>query len=40
MMKSIILVALLFFGMQAFTDKDTQEKKAVPQKEPVRIFLF
>ena len=37
MMKSIILVALLFFGMQAFTDKDTQEKKAVPQKEPVRI---
>ena len=37
MMKSIILVALLFFGMQAFTDKDTQEKKEVPQKEPVRI---
>ena len=37
MMKSIILVALLFFGMQAFTDKDTQEKKAAPQKEPVRI---
>ena len=37
MMKSIILVALLFFGMQAFTDKDTQEKKVAPQKEPVRI---
>ena len=37
MMKSIILVALLFFGMQTFTDKDTQEKKVVPQKEPVRI---
>ena len=37
MMKTIFLVAFLFFGMQAFTDKDTQEKKEVPQKEPVRI---
>ncbi len=37
MMKKIILVALLFFGMQAFTDKDTQEKNVAPQKEPVRI---
>lgn len=37
MMKKIILVALLFFGMQTFTDKDTQEKNVAPQKEPVRI---
>ena len=37
MMKKIILVALLFFGMQAFTDKDTQENKTAPQKELVRI---
>ena len=37
MMKKIILVALLFFGMQAFTDKDTKENKTAPQKEPVRI---
>ena len=37
MMKKIILVALLFFGMQAFTDKDTQENKTAPPKEPVRI---
>ena len=37
MMKKIILVAFLFFGMQAFTDKDTQEKNVAPQKEPVRI---
>ena len=37
MMKTIFLVAFLFFGMQAFTDKDTQEKKVAPQKEPVRI---
>ncbi len=37
MMKKIILVAFLFFGMQAFTDKDTQENKTAPQKEPVRI---
>ena len=37
MMKTIFLVAFLFFGMQAFTDKDTQEKNVAPQKEPVRI---
>ena len=37
MMKKIILVALLFFGMQAFTDKDTKENKTAPPKEPVRI---
>ena len=37
MMKTIFLVAFLFFGMQAFTDKDTQEKKVAPQKEHVRI---
>ena len=37
MMKKIILVAFLFFGMQAFTDKDTQEKNVAPPKEPVRI---
>ena len=37
MMKTIFLVAFLFFGMQAFTDKNTQEKKVAPQKEPFRI---
>ena len=37
MMKTIFLVAFLFFGMQAFTDKDTQDKKAAPPKEPVRV---
>ena len=37
MMKTIFLIAFLFFGMQAFTDKDTQENKTAPQKEPVRI---
>ena len=37
MMKTIFLVAFLFFGMQAFTDKDTQEKNVAPPKEPVRI---
>ena len=37
MMKTIFLVAFLFFGMQAFTEKDTQEKNVAPQKEPVRI---
>ena len=37
MMKKIILVALLFFGMQSFTDKDTQENKTAPPKEQVRI---
>ena len=37
MMKTIFLIAFLFFGMQAFTDKDTQENKTAPPKEPVRI---
>ena len=37
MIKTIFLIAFLFFGMQAFTDKDTQENKTTPQKEPVRI---
>jgi penicillin-binding protein 1A len=37
MMKTIFLIAFLFFGMQAFTDKDTQENKPAPPKEPVRI---
>ena len=37
MMKTIFLVAFLFFGMQAFTDKDTQDKKVAPPKEPVRV---
>lgn len=37
MMKTIFLIAFLFFGMQAFTDKDTQENKTTPPKEPVRI---
>ena len=37
MMKTIFLIAFLFFGMQAFTDKDTQENKTAPQKELVRI---
>lgn len=37
MIKTIFLVAFLFFGMQAFTNKDTQEKNVAPQKEPVRI---
>ena len=37
MMKTIFLIAFLFFGMQAFTDKDTQENKTAPQKEPVCI---
>ena len=37
MMKTIFLIAFLFLGMQAFTDKDTQENKTAPPKEPVRI---
>ena len=37
MMKTIFLIAFLFFGMQAFTDKDTNENKTAPPKEPVRI---
>lgn len=37
MMKTIFLIAFLFFGMQAFTDKDTQENKTAPPKEPVRV---
>ncbi|MBQ5673401.1 MAG: transglycosylase domain-containing protein [Phascolarctobacterium sp.] len=37
MMKTIFLIAFLFLGMQAFTDKDTQENKTAPPKEPVRV---
>lgn len=37
MMKTIFLIAFLFLGMQAFTDKDTKENKTAPPKEPVRI---
>lgn len=37
MIKKIFLVAILFFGMQAFDSKDTQEEKVVPPKEPARV---
>lgn len=36
MMKSIFLIVILFIGLQAFDDKDTQEKQ-VPPKEKARI---
>lgn len=37
MIKKIFLVAILFFGMQAFDSKDSQEEKVVPPKEPARV---
>lgn len=36
MVKTIFLIAILFMGLQAFDDKDTQEKQ-VPPKEKARI---
>ncbi len=37
MFKTIVLVAILFFGMQAFDNKDTQEKKEVSPTPPARV---
>ena len=37
MMKSIFLIVALFIGLQVFEDKDTQNPKQVPPKEPARV---
>ena len=37
MFKTIVLVAILFFGMQAFDNKDTQEKNEVSPTPPARV---
>lgn len=37
MFKTIVLVAILFFGMQAFDNKDTQEKNGVSPSPPARV---
>ena len=37
MFKTIVLVAILFFGMQAFDNKDTQEKNEVSPIPPARV---
>lgn len=37
MFKTIVLVAILFFGMQAFDNKDTQDKKEVSPSPPARV---